>query len=245
MNAAQVRAKARRAMKRREDEVEQEEIEGGEINLIPYLDIATNLMLFLLASISSGLILGQLNTTLPDRGPPASAMANQDPAEDPNSKPLRLVVSVTGEAILVWSMSGLEGTLEAPKAVVPRTGVDEGGVPTYDYPRLNAALHEIAARRWDGKLRKLPTFQALLQADGAIPYGTIIAVMDAMRCKLPPPSEPGAVCFLPTEQAAITDADEPVDTFNRLYDPARAPYDPERFSLFHDIVFSAGFSSGG
>ena len=33
-------------------DAEQEEIEGGEINLIPYLDIVTNLMLFLLASMT-------------------------------------------------------------------------------------------------------------------------------------------------------------------------------------------------
>ncbi|WP_428261561.1 ExbD/TolR family protein [Haliangium sp.] len=242
MNAAQVRAKARRAMRRREEEVEQEEIESGELNLIPYLDIVTNLMLFLLASISSGLMLGQLNTTLPDRGPPPSAMANQDPATDPNDQPLRLVVSITRESILVWSMSGLEGTLAEPKATVPRLR-EEDGVPVYDYDRLNQALVEIATRRWQGKLRKLPTFQALLQADGAIPYGTIIRVMDAMRCKLPPPEQAAEVCFLPTVQTAITSAEEPVDAFNRLYDPARAPYDPDRFALFHDVVFSSGFSS--
>ncbi len=37
MNASQVRAKARAAMRRRAEEIEQEEIEGGEINLVPYL----------------------------------------------------------------------------------------------------------------------------------------------------------------------------------------------------------------
>ena len=52
MNAAQVRARARMAMKRREEEIELEEIEGGELNLVPYLDIITNVVLFLLASVS-------------------------------------------------------------------------------------------------------------------------------------------------------------------------------------------------
>ena len=73
MNAAQVRAKARIAVERREEQIEAEEIEGGEINLIPYLDIVTNLMLFLLASISTGLVMGQINTTLPDQGDPGKA----------------------------------------------------------------------------------------------------------------------------------------------------------------------------
>jgi biopolymer transport protein TolR len=242
MNAAQVRAKARRAMKRREEEVEQEEIEGGEINLIPYLDIVTNLMLFLLASITSGLILGQLNTMLPDRGPPQAAMAEQDPADDPNDKPLQLVISVTRTEIVVWSVTGIEGTLQAPRAKVARLGEDDSGAPRYDYAELNRVLHEIAGRRWNGKLRKLPTFQAVLQPDGSIPYATIIAVMDAMRCKRP---EPGAAaaegCLIPTDQPEIATAADPVDEENRLYDPARAPYDPDRFALFHDILFSAGF----
>jgi biopolymer transport protein ExbD len=243
MNAAQVRAKARRAMRRREEEVEQEEIEGGEINLIPYLDIVTNLMLFLLASITSGLILGQLNTMLPDRGPPQAAMAEQDPAEDPNDKPLQLVISVTKTEIVVWSVTGMEGTLQAPRAKIPRLGEDKDGAPRYHYAQLNQVLHEIAGRRWNGKLRKLPTFQAVLQPDGSIPYATIIAVMDAMRCKLPATdmNRAGDGCLIPTDQPEIAQAENPVDEENRLYDPARAPYDPDRFALFHDILFSSGF----
>ena len=247
MNAAQVRAKARRAMKRREDEIEQEEIEGGEINLIPYLDIVTNLMLFLLASISSGLILGQLNTTLPDQGPPQAATAQDDPDQSPDQKPLKLVVSVTQQEILVWSISGLEGTLKEPKAVVPRLAADSNGpdeepIPTYDYEQLNQTLYEIASRRWQGQRRKLATFQAVLMPDGAVPYGTIIAVMDAMRCKLPSPDDPGrASCLMPSDEEAVAQAEDPVDPFNRLYDPERVDYDPDRFALFHDILFSTGF----
>ena len=65
--AHQVRSKSRFAVRRREEDVEEEEIQSGEINLIPYLDIVTNLMLFLLASVSAGILLGQLNTMLPDR----------------------------------------------------------------------------------------------------------------------------------------------------------------------------------
>lgn len=242
MNAAQVRAKARRAMKRREEEIEQEEIEGGEINLVPYLDIVTNLMLFLLASITSGLILGQLNTTLPDQGPPQAAMAQEDPDRDPNQKPLKLVVSVTKQEIIVWSISGLEGTLQQPKATIPRLP-DQGDdpAPAYDYVELNQALYEIAARRWRGQRRDLSTYQAVLMPDGDIPYGTIIAVMDAMRCKLPPPGTPGESCYLPSDDKAVTDAEQAVDDFNRLFDAKRVSYDPDRFALFHDILFSTGF----
>ncbi len=253
MNAAQVRAKARAAMKRREEEIEQEEIEGGEINLIPYLDIVTNLMLFLLASITAGLILGQLNTTLPDKGQSQGAMKDNDPDKSPNEKPLKLVVSVTKGQILVWSISGLEGTLDNPKAKIPRKA-DQGKekpIPAFDYQLLNDTLYSIARTRWNGKERKLPTYQAVLMADGDIPYGTIIATMDAMRCRFPAAEQPGKTCLFPADKKAVEEAQKLVgpppndlDSLLQrtgLFHPERVKFNPDEHSLFHDILFSTGF----
>ena len=73
MNAAQVRAKARLAMKRREEDIETEEREGGELNLVPYLDIIPNVVLFLLASVTTGLVLGTVNSSLPEFSAGAAA----------------------------------------------------------------------------------------------------------------------------------------------------------------------------
>jgi biopolymer transport protein ExbD len=120
-SAHQVRGKARLAVRRREEQVEQDEIEGGELNLIPYLDIVTNLMLFLLASVSASVLLGQLNTMLPDQAP-ASASTDTSPATKPEDMPLKLVVSVTKENILLWSISQREGTLKQPRLVLQRVG---------------------------------------------------------------------------------------------------------------------------
>src|SRR5690349_12366181 len=92
-SAHQVRAKVRRAVKRREDDVEQEEIESGEIN-----------------------------TTLPDKGPPAASSTDTKPDQNPDEQPLKLVVSVTKDRALLWSFSGLEGTLQQPKLVLERVG---------------------------------------------------------------------------------------------------------------------------
>src|SRR5215475_11784034 len=109
MNAAQVRAKARMAMKRREEEVEQEEREGGELNLVPYLDIITNVVLFLLASVTIGIVLGTVNSSLPEFSASAAPAENAaNPAEEP---PLQLVVAVTKSKIQMFSLSGLEGTI--------------------------------------------------------------------------------------------------------------------------------------
>jgi biopolymer transport protein ExbD len=123
-SAQRVRSKTRAAVKRREDAIELDELESGELNLIPYLDMVTNLMLFLLASVSAGLILVQIDTTLPDRAPPN--VKPTTPAVDPKDQPLKLFLSVSPTEMTLWSATGLEGTLKEPKPgyVFRRTGFD-------------------------------------------------------------------------------------------------------------------------
>jgi biopolymer transport protein ExbD len=123
-SAQRVRSKTRSAVKRREDAIEQDELESGELNLIPYLDMVTNLMLFLLASVSAGLILVQIDTALPDRAPPSAKPAS--PSNDPKEQPLKLFLSVNPTEMILWSATGLEGTLKQPKPgyVFKRTGQD-------------------------------------------------------------------------------------------------------------------------
>jgi biopolymer transport protein TolR len=266
-SAHQVRARVRRAVKRREEDVEQEEVESGEINLVPYLDIVTNLMLFLLASVTAVILLGQINTTLPDKGPAQAATADTPPDQTPDEQPLKLVVSVTKDRALLWSFSGLEGTLQAPKLVLERTGRvgeacdgsymcetgvcdratqkcaagNEEAVPVFDFRRLNAELYDIAKRRYAGRKRGPLTYQAILMADDTTPYSTIIAFMGAMRCRMPEFGKTPVQCYLPTEDENLKKAANPVDDAGFLYDTARADYDPDKMALFHDILFSGGF----
>lgn len=256
----------RAAVRRREDQVETEEMESGELNLIPYLDMVTNLMLFLLASVSAGLILVQIDTTLPDKAPP-SASAPTEPSTNPDEQPLKLFVSIKRDEMILWSASGLEGTLTAPKAVFRRTGKD-GDVcdgpymcesnacdaqtqkcvpsadepqPVFDYRALNKALIEVATRRYAGKPRKEDTYQVILQADGQIPYSTIVSTMAAMRCALPELGKESTACALPTDDEALKKAQEPISPDGKLYDTTRAVYDPKKMALFHEIAFSSGF----
>jgi biopolymer transport protein ExbD len=228
--------------------------------------MVTNLMLFLLASVSAGLILVQIDTTLPDKQT-APTPATTAPATNPDDQPLKLVVSITRDRAILWSISGLEGTLNAPKQVFQRTGRDgeacdgdymcesnscdgatqkckpsqDDPAPVFDYRAMNSAMLEIATRRYAGKQRKPETYQAILMADGAIPYSTIVSVMSAMRCKLPELGKEVAPCALPTEDPALKKAQDPISPGGKLYDTARAVYDPKRMALFHDILFSSGF----
>jgi biopolymer transport protein ExbD len=264
-SAQRVRSKTRTAVKRREDQVEQEEMESGELNLIPYLDMVTNLMLFLLASISAGLLLVQIDTTLPDKGAPAASQTN--PQQNPDDQPLGLVLSVTNDHAVLWSISKLEGTLQDPHATFPAVGADgqpcdgpymcESNVcddkanppvckagkqirePVFDYRAISASLEEIAKRRYSGRPRKYETYQITLQADDGIPYGTLVSIMTAVRCKMPAFGKEPTGCLLPSEDKALKDAKDPIA--EKYYDTARAPYDPTKMALFHDILFSSGF----
>ena len=99
--------KTRAAIKRREDNIELEEMESGELNLIPYLDIITNVTLFLLATLTAGLFLVQIDTTLPDRAPPSTQAQATNPQQNPDDQPLKIVLSITRDHVILWSISGL------------------------------------------------------------------------------------------------------------------------------------------
>ena len=236
MNAAQVRSKARLAMKRREEAIEQEELEGGEINLIPYLDIITNLLLFLLVSVSAGYVLGHINTTLP-KHTPANQVAPANPADKPDETPLQIMVSATKQGLIVWSLSQLEGTLDSPKARIgrlPATRADEA--PRYDYAALNNALYEIANRRWRGKLRTVETYEIILQCDPEIPYETVVDIMDAVRRRIPP----GLAANAMLPQVTMPKGQEQADATQpggKKWVPVE-PYDPDKHFLFPDILFA-------
>jgi hypothetical protein len=170
--------------------------------------------------------------------------------------------------MMLWSISGLEGTLAAPKATFQRTGRDgeqcdgnyacesnfcsnqqkcapspskEVPLPVFDYRGLSNALFEIASRRYTGKQRKADTYQIILMADGVIPYNTIASVMAAMRCKMPEFGKTTDGCALPTEDPELKKAKDPFSPDKRLYDTSRATYDPKTMALFSDIMFSSGF----
>ena len=61
MTKRQVRA----AMRRMREHAEEEEETHDELNLVPYMDIVTNIIIFLLASVVNSIALGNVNVSLP------------------------------------------------------------------------------------------------------------------------------------------------------------------------------------
>ena len=111
--------------------------------------------------------------------------------------------------------------------------------------RENNALYEIANRHYNGKIRKLETYQIILMADGSIPYATIASTMAAMRCKLAEFDKEPKPCAIPTEDPdslkRLRDHKIGVSPDNTVLDPETAAYDPKKMALFSTILFSSGF----
>src|SRR3954447_10732505 len=62
------RSQVRAAMRRMRDHNEEIEEEAGELNLVPYMDIVTNIIIFLLASVVNQVPLGNINVSSPTFG---------------------------------------------------------------------------------------------------------------------------------------------------------------------------------
>ena len=60
------RSQVRAATRRMRDHVEEIEEEAGELNLVPYMDIVTNIIIFLLASVVNQVALGNINVSVAD-----------------------------------------------------------------------------------------------------------------------------------------------------------------------------------
>ena len=85
--------------------------------------------------------------------------------------PARLFVTVTKDKLLVWSVTGEEGTLRDPKATLAPT----------DTAKLSAVLAEIVQRRWPYGVRPADGNRIVVQADGDIPMQTVASIFGAVR----------------------------------------------------------------
>ncbi len=95
------------------------------------------------------------------------------PQPHPDDMPLGLFVSITKDRMIVWSITGLEGTLRDPRHVYKP---DATGMT-----KLTADLTSIVERRWGGRPRPPDTTSIVIQADGATTVQTVAEVFGAVR----------------------------------------------------------------
>ena len=163
------RSQVRAAMRRMRDHNEEIEEEAGELNLVPYMDIVTNIIIFLLASVVNQVALGNINVSSPTISSGGGGAADTPPERPPLN--LTITVGATGYII------GASGGVLPP---IPRLPTGQ-----YDYKALTVKLVEIK-----GTPDAADETKATFNADANVPYDIVIPTLDAMRT-----SEDGKILF--------------------------------------------------
>jgi biopolymer transport protein TolR len=142
----------------------------GELNIIPFLDIVVNLIMFLLATSEYVLLISQVESDLPK-------IAHGRKSQDSVETPLNLNVTVTDVGVIV---TGSGGKLSPGCTSIDPAGSRSITVPrkgnSYDWPGLTACATKVKAQFDDEDT-------VTVSADPQIQYEHVIAAMDAMRGK--------------------------------------------------------------
>jgi biopolymer transport protein TolR len=158
--SARDRRRLQRALKNR---MESDPSQGGELNIIPFLDITVNLMLFLLVTTAVTLTTVEVRARLPIHGRRTGREA-----------PSRLSATITGRGTILATDRGFvgvgcEGTGRGGTVAIP--GSSDHPV---DVARLRACASALHAA--------MPEVdEVVLSADPEVAYEEVIRAMDALR----------------------------------------------------------------
>ncbi len=162
LSAAQ-RSRIRRLSQPKEPDAGEE---AGELNVVPYLDIITNILMFVLASVSVTFV-ASIDTTPPSIG---GSKVRSELA----SRALNLSVFVTSQGVSLKTSGGniATGCSDIGSGItVPKKG------DVYDYPGITACAKRLKGAREEFKSET----QVTITANPGIDYKTIIDVMDSLR----------------------------------------------------------------
>lgn len=163
-----LRASLRRIREQGEEQLE----DSGELNLVPYLDIVMNIIMFLLATVQFQALLANINITLPTAAQTTESTAAPQPE-------LNLTVSISENGYTLATSGSVlyRGFRLTPEGVV-QTSSDLPTLPKsgnqLDTDGLSQVLSEIKDRFPDEE-------RAVLTASPQIPYEQVVKTMDAMR----------------------------------------------------------------
>jgi biopolymer transport protein ExbD len=145
-----------------------EEEHAGELNIVPYLDVVVNLVMFMLLSMTGLIALGVVNVSAPKIGGEAAGAAAAE-----NQPKLLLTVAIAKTGFYVAGAGGVLGADAAtPDATRPPTIPLRDG--KYDFAALGEQMKTIKD--------KFPNETAvILSADPEIVYDVLIQTMDTCR----------------------------------------------------------------
>ena len=147
-----------------------------ELNIIPFLDIVINIIMFLLMTLTTVAFYAQIEASLPKSSPGASGKRAQE------DNPLNLTVAVTTKGVVVTGA----GAKLRPGCAETVTGGDVITVPLkggkYDWDGLHQCLIKVKDNFEDER-------RANILADPTVEYKDVIRAMSAARCKAGKPTD--------------------------------------------------------
>ncbi|MGD8860295.1 MAG: biopolymer transporter ExbD [Myxococcales bacterium] len=139
----------------------------GELNIVPFLDIVVNLIMFLLATTEAVLLISQIELDMP------KIAKGRSKSKEQVETPLNLNVTVTDSGVIVSGSGGklapgCEGVAKGPGITVPRKG------KSYDWPGLTQCVSKVKEKFSDEDT-------VTIGADPQIHYEHVVAAMDSVR----------------------------------------------------------------
>jgi biopolymer transport protein ExbD len=139
-------------------------MENGELNLVPYLDIVTNVIMFLMMTTSFAAALADINVTSP-----TSAVGGSPSADQPKQDlALTLQVSDKGYTIAASGAVLYENDQVGKLPTIPKKGAE------YDRDGLTKKMRQIKDQFPDET-------KLIINANPEITYENVVAAMDACR----------------------------------------------------------------
>ena len=150
--------------------------EAGELNIVPYLDILVNLIMFMLVAQATLVSLGMIDVTAPSYNVPGMV----GPGDDDKPK-LRLTVGIGKDGFYIAAKGGVlpgetettgDLTADGVSRSAPTIPMRPDG--TYDFPTLARKLRGI-------KVAFPDTTAVFVAAEPQTPYEVIVKTLDATR----------------------------------------------------------------
>ena len=141
--------------------------ESTELNIVPYLDVLMNLIMFMLLSITGLATFGILNVSAPEYGSDSASRA-----EGTEAPQLLLRVLILDQGFAV----GVSGPAEEAR----EESIERRADGSYDFASLNARMVSI-------KDRHPQQTGVILAAEGRVSYDVLVKTMDAVRETAAPP----------------------------------------------------------
>jgi biopolymer transport protein ExbD len=141
---------------------------GGELNIVPFLDIVTNLLMFILASITT-VFTATIAMPAPSAGPPSGGGGSNE---------INITLKVVHDGYIVGAPGGF--LQPGCRTVGPATMTVPLQRGSHDFEGLTRCMEAIRSNpEWAEQLRDNRKLQIAGNQD--VPYHTLIGTIDAVR----------------------------------------------------------------